>query len=314
MSVTGYLWDDAYLGHETTAIHPEKPARAAALATHRIARGLEGVVPRRPDLHLGMPWVRRTHEASYVARVASAYADNARALDAGDTVVREDTYDVALAAAAGACTLAREIATGSLDNGFCAIRPPGHHAGPQNARGYCVFNNAAVATRFVQAVHGLQRVLIIDWDVHPGDGTAAFFHQDPDVHVLSMHQEGLFPPSVGAVEQTGRGAGEGTIHNVPMPAKSGPLEHQRAFAPALRAAAEAAEPDFVIISCGFDAHAADRVSDQTLREVDFVWLTERVREVADHYAGGRLLSLLEGGYCVEVLPRCVQAHVAALMV
>jgi len=278
-----------------------------------MAGRLAGFFPHKPDIHLGMPWVRRTHDASYVSRVAEAFKAGSRSLDGGDTVVREDTYDVSLASAAGACTLARGIATGELDNGFCAIRPPGHHAGPQNARGFCVFNNAAVATRYVQHMHDLRRVLIIDWDVHPGDGTAAFFHEDSEVHVLSIHQEGLFPPSVGSIEQIGRGEGEGTIHNVPMPPKSRALDYYRAFEPALEAAAEAAQPDFVIISCGFDAHAADRVADQMLREDAFIKLTHMVRKVADHYAGGRLLSLLEGGYCVDVLPRCVEAHVSALM-
>lgn len=314
MSRTGYLWDNSYLGHVTTNVHPEKPKRAEVLEPRAMATDLAGFHPLKPDVALGMPWVRRTHEGAYVARVASAFDDRVRALDGGDTVVREDTYDVALSSAAGAVTLAREIATGHLDNGFCAIRPPGHHAGPQNARGFCVFNNAAVATRYVQAVHGLERVLIIDWDVHPGDGTAAFFFEDPDVHVLSIHQEGLFPVSVGATEQIGVGEGTGTIHNVPIPGRSGPADYYRAFAPALEAAAEAAQPDFVIISCGFDAHAADRVADQTLKEDSFVRLTEMVREVADHYASGRLLSVLEGGYCIEVLPRCVRAHVGALMV
>lgn len=313
-AATGYAWDPLYLGHETPRTHPENPGRMRHLKARDICLELPGLKWIKPNYNLGLPWVGRVHESDYVESVRIAFEKGKRALDRShETMVRKDSYEVALGSAAGALTLVDKVASGELRNGFAAVRPPGHHAGPDRARGFCIFNNVAACARFAQTRHGYKRVLIVDWDVHPADGTAAIFIRDPDIHVVSSHQQGLFPDTCGHPSHKGLEAGIGaTWHSFVEKGTKG-AAYRTEFEKLVRASAVACQPDFILLSCGFDAHAADPVGGLKLDEDDFVKMTAFMMELADEYCGGKLVSMLEGGYNPNVLMTATRAHVARLM-
>lgn len=313
MSRTGYLWDAGYLGHETWSFHVERPERLQALELGGILRDLPGLAALRAEPSLGYPSLAAVHSSEYVGEVRTAFDNQIATLDKRETVVVKDTYDVALLAASGALSVLKAVAHGEVDNGFAAIRPPGHHAGRAHARGFCIFNNAALCARYAQRLYGYERVMIVDWDVHPGDGTAAIFYEDPSVFVLSLHQKGIFTESVGTVDQRGRDAGEGSTLNVPLPKNSGNTAYYRALESALLEATTNFQPELILLSCGFDAHAADPVGEMCLDDEAFARMTKMVRTVANEYAEGRLVSILEGGYSPPIIRRCTLTHLAALM-
>lgn len=313
-SKTGYAWDRAYLGHETLAMHPEHPARVRHLEARDMCLELPGLTWIKPTLALGLAWVRRVHEEQYIEEARTAFSRGKYALDRSrETLIRADTYDVALASAAGGLTLVSEVASGKLKNGFAAVRPPGHHAGPARARGFCIFNNVAACAKFAQVEFGYKRVLIVDWDVHPADGTAAIFYDDPDVHVVSVHQQGLFPDTCGHPSHKGGDAGMGATWNSFVEKGTRGPAYRQNFEKLVRVAAAACNPDMILVSCGFDAHAADPLGGLKLDEDDFVALTGILMDLADEYCGGRLVSLLEGGYNPSVLKIATRAHVQRLM-
>ncbi len=308
----GYLWDEGCLGHFTSTVHAERPERLEPLRPQGLLADLPGLRLVRTDPALGLPAVRRLHDPDYVRSVQLAWQHNRLWLDGGDTVVRGDTFDTALLAASGALSLLRAVAEGTVRSGFAAIPPPGHHAGRNRARGFCVFNNVAVCARHAQHALGVERVLVLDWDVHPADGTMTIFYEDPTVHVVSVHQEGILSNAVGIAEQRGRGAGEGSTWNIPLEAGSRGPDYLRALEPVLEEAAALCRPDLVLVSCGFDAHAADPIGGMRLFEDDFAAFTRLARGVAERFSGGRLVSLLEGGYNPKVLRRCARSHLEAL--
>lgn len=314
MSGTGYVWDASYLGHETLPLHPERPERVRRLDPRDITLELPGLkrIPIVPDL--GLPWVGRVHDASYINYVRSAWDKGTYALDkTRETLIRADSYEVALMSAAGTLAMVDAVASGKLNNGFAAVRPPGHHAGSNSARGFCIFNNAAACARFAQQHFALKRVLIVDWDVHPGDGTAAIFYDDPDVHVVSVHQYGIFPLTVGNPNQHGRGAGEGATWNAVVEKGSAGAVYRAIFDKTVRDAAKACQPDIILLSCGFDAHAKDPVGGLKLDEDDYVGMTRVMMDLADQYCAGRLVSLLEGGYNPKAVHDATLAHLGQLM-
>ena len=314
MSRTGYLWDSRALGHATSTVHPERPDRIRALDPNLVLADLPGLQRIPTDLALALPWIARVHEPAYTERVRTAFDKGLMALDAvRETRVCSDTFDVALVAAAGALSLTGAVASGRVDNGFAAIRPPGHHAGPSYTRGFCFFNNVAICARYAQRVHGLDRVLIVDWDVHPADGTMDIFYEDPSVHLVSVHQDGIFTDQVGRRDQIGRGDGEGCTYNLPLPPGSGAKEYLADLIPLLEHAAGRCRPDLILISCGFDAHRADSISSMKLCDADYGRLTREIRALASEYCGGRVVSILEGGYNPPAMRRAALAHLEALM-
>jgi acetoin utilization deacetylase AcuC-like enzyme len=205
------------------------------------------------------------------------------------------------------------VVPGSARNAFCAVRPPGHHATPNRGMGFCLFNNVAVAARHAQRKHGLERVLIVDWDVHHGNGTQDIFYSDPSVFFFSTHQWPLYP-GTGRADETGEGAGLGTTMNYPFPAGAGRAEILGAVRNSLLPAAERFHPDLVLISAGFDSRIGDPLGRFTLTDGDFADLTRAAMEIADRYAGGRVVSVLEGGYSPEGLARAAAAHVETLLI
>jgi len=235
-----------------------------------------------------------------------------RYLSTGDTEIDGRSWDAAVRAAGGVLNAVDAVAEGRARNAFCVVRPPGHHATASRGMGFCILNNIALAARYAQRHHGIERVLIVDWDVHHGNGTQEIFCSDPSVFFFSTHQWPLYP-GTGRADETGDGQGLGTTMNFPFPAGSGRKQILGAVEGSLMAAAERFRPGLVMISAGFDSRIGDPLGRFTLTDGDFTDLTRRLMEIADRHAGGRVVSVLEGGYNLQGLASAAAAHVAALM-
>ena len=299
--------DARFLDHRGPERHPERPERLeaveAALAAYadRFARR----APRRAVADE----ILAIHEQHHFERVEQTAAAGADRLDP-DTYVSADSHDVALLAAGASVDLALRIARGEIARGFAAVRPPGHHAEADRAMGFCLFNNAAIAARAVQREAGVDRVLVLDWDVHHGNGTQRSFENDPSVLYVSTHQ---FPyyPGTGAAGEIGIGRGEGLTLNLPLPAGCGDDEYLGLFQQVLEPAARRFRPDYWIVSCGFDAHADDPLAAMQVSQDGYAALTALVRALADELSGGRLLFVLEGGYSLLGIQEGMEAVLAA---
>jgi acetoin utilization deacetylase AcuC-like enzyme len=233
-------------------------------------------------------------------------------MDSVDTPVSAESYRVALAAVGGVLATVDAVMEGKIRNAFCAIRPPGHHALKDRAMGFCLFNNVAIAARYLQKKHKLERILIVDWDVHHGNGTQAAFDGDATVFYFSVHQHAFYP-GTGTAEETGAGKAVGTKLNVPLPAGSGDAEYKRAFEEKLRPAARAFRPDFVLVSAGFDAHEGDRLGRMKVTTQGYAELARIVKSIAEMCCQGRLVLLLEGGYTLDNLASASEAVIRVLM-
>ncbi len=313
MATTGFAYHEDFLKHETGSQHPERPARLLA-----ILEGLEQAGLRRELVPLAVPpveqrWVLAVHSPQYLHRLQQACQDGLPYLDTPDCGICADTCRIALLAA-GACTSAVDaVITGAVQRAFCAVRPPGHHAEHDVALGFCFMNNVAIAANYARMRHGVRRVLILDWDVHHGNGTQHAFEADPDVFVCSIHQDPrTLYPGTGYATETGVGRGAGATLNLPMPAGSGDAEYREALTEAFLPAAEAFRPELVLVSAGFDPHGEDPLASIQLSDAAFAWMGRMVCDLADRFAAGRLVSVLEGGYNLDVLRRCVAEHVAIL--
>jgi acetoin utilization deacetylase AcuC-like enzyme len=291
--------------------HPERPERLDAIMD---ALGASGALDRM--LRLGSRCateeeLRLCHTPAYL-RTARHDIEAGRAyLSTGDTDIDERSWDAAVRAAGGVLNAVDAVVAGRARNAFCAVRPPGHHATASRGMGFCILNNVALAARYAQWHHGVERVLIVDWDVHHGNGTQEIFYSDPSVFFFSTHQWPLYP-GTGRADETGAGAGEGTTMNFPFPAGSGRKEILAAVENSLMPAAEKFRPGLVLISAGFDSRIGDPLGRFTLTDDDFSCLTLRVMDFADRSAGGRVVSMLEGGYDLQGLASATAAHVEAL--
>ena len=309
---TGFLYDDIFLEHKTGEGFPERPARIEAVARRLEEKGLAAKFVRFKASPAPQEWVTRVHGAAYVERLRKACEGGDSFLDTRDCPLSARTYDAALAAAGGVLTVVDAVLEGKVRNAFCAVRPPGHHALRERAMGFCFFNNAAIAARYVQKKHGLGRVLIVDWDVHHGNGTQDAFYEDGTVMYFSTHMHPHYP-GTGKEEERGAGKGEGLIVNVPLPAGSGDEAILKAYEEKLKPAAEAFKPDFVLVSCGFDSHKGDPLGQFEITSEGFGRMTRILKEIAAKHAKGRLVSVLEGGYNLDTLASAAEAHVRALM-
>lgn len=310
------VYSDEFLKHNTGQ-HPECRERyLAALggltADQDLWSGLLKLAPRpATDEEL-----RRCHTTRAISRVEQACAQAAMfdqvALDA-DTVVAEYSAAAARAAAGGACVAVDAVMKNTATSAFVACRPPGHHATNEEAMGFCLYNNVAVAARYAQAVYPdqIKRVLIVDFDVHHGNGTQEIFYDDPTVFYYSLHQYPWYP-GTGAANERGAGAGEGATLNIPVPAMTPERDYLRMFEQGLEATMKSFAPDLVIISAGFDAHAADPLGQLLLTDESYARVTKRLREAARTTGAGRVVSCLEGGYNLQTLGATVRTHVAAL--
>ena len=307
---TALLLDSFYKQHLTGPGHPERPERydaiTAALEREGLAKSLDRLAPRPAT----EDEIAMCHPRDYIAIVKRDVARGARDLSTGDTAIGPKSYEVAVRAAGGVLNAVDAVMGGRAKNAFCAVRPPGHHATPTRGMGFCLFNNVAVAARYAQKKHGADRVLIVDWDVHHGNGTQDMFYTDDSVFFFSTHQSPWYP-GTGAATETGEGKGKGTTLNCPFPEGSR-KEVVDAFRQKLTAAADAFKPALVLISAGFDSRLGDPLGRFRLTDDDFGDLTRIMLDVAEKHAGGRVVSVLEGGYSLEGLAAGVVAHLTTL--
>ena len=312
MAKTGLVYHPAYLDHDMGVGHPESPNRLRAIMQQLEQSGTAARLTRIEPRKAEDEWITQIHTASYLEMLkAEAPAKGRVSLDA-DTSMSPGSLPAAYLAAGGALAAVDAIMAHEVDHVFCAVRPPGHHAEAGHAMGFCLFNNVAIAARYVQKRYELSRVLIVDWDVHHGNGTQHSFEEDPSVLFFSTHQ---FPhyPGTGRATERGRGAGEGFTINVPMDAGEGDEEYRAVFQKTLVPAADAFKPEFVIISAGFDAHQDDPLASMGLTEEGYEDLTGIVAGIAKRHANGRILSSLEGGYHLTSLAASVDRHIQALL-
>ncbi|MBM3727208.1 MAG: histone deacetylase [Acidobacteria bacterium] len=305
------LLDPLYKLHATGPSHPESPARydavTEALDREGLLKKMTRIAPRvAADDELAM-----VHSREYIATARRDIQSGARDLSTGDTQVSPASLDVALKAAGGVMRAVEMVMDGKARNAFCAVRPPGHHATPTRGMGFCVFNNIAIGARHAQRKFNAGRVLIVDWDVHHGNGTQDVFYRDGSVLFLSTHQHPWYP-GTGMRDETGEGRGEGRIMNYPFAAGAGRDEIVRVFQTDLVKAAAAFKPDLVMISAGFDSRLGDPLGRFRLTDDDFRELTVTMMMIASQHCGGRLVSVLEGGYSLTGLAAGAAMHVRTL--
>jgi len=308
---TALLLDPVYRTHDPGPGHPEQPARYDAVTRAIEGTGLLSQLQRVEVRKATEDEIALVHGREYMATVKRDIAAGAHELSTGDTNVGRQSLEVAVRAVGGVLNAVDAVIAGKAANAFCAVRPPGHHARPDQGMGFCIFNNIAIAARYAQRQHGLAKVMIADWDVHHGNGTQDTFYRDGSVFFMSTHQSPWYP-GTGAAEETGEGKGQGCTLNFPFPAGAGRGEIVRAFRENLRQAADAFKPDLVMISAGFDSREGDPLGRFKLTDVDFADLTKIMLEIAGTHANGRLVSVLEGGYSLSGLEAAVGAHVRAL--
>ena len=311
MRETGLVYHEDYLLHNAGIGHPERPERLVSIIKHlseiKLLDKLIGIEPYPADIS----WIEAIHTREYIDSVKKASELGNTHLDA-DTGICPDSYRIALLSAGGALAATDAVMDQKIDNAFCAIRPPGHHAEKRYARGFCLFNNIAITARYLQKNYQLEKILIVDWDVHHGNGTQNSFYDDPTVFYFSIHQWPHYPGS-GLLIEKGVGKGLGSTLNVPLSGGHGNQDYIDAFEDQLVPAMKTFKPDFILISAGFDAHYSDPLAGMQLTEKGYVSLTKIVMNLADEFSQGRIISLLEGGYHLDVLARSVAAHIEALM-
>lgn len=299
-----------FLAHDT-GDHPECAERLVDLPAHLDEVGVLGQCLRKPWEQASLERVAQVHETDYLGQLFE-YASAGGGQIEGDTMMSSESFDVALLAAGAACDAVRTVMQGEHRRAVCLVRPPGHHALPAGAMGFCLLNNIAVAAKTAIEQLDLERVLIVDWDVHHGNGTQDIFWDDPQVGFLSIHRWPFYP-GTGRSDETGTGDALGTTLNVPVEYGTSRTAYLDKFQSALEQMARKMRPQLVLLSAGFDAHLQDPIGSLGLETEDFEELTAQVLDVADEYAEGRIVSLLEGGYNPRVLAACVEAHLSELL-
>ncbi len=311
---TGLILDERFTRHLTGSEHAERPERIPAiqraLAASRLIEKCTQIEPMPVDLSL----VLANHSQGYIDRLREHCASGKSQIDCADSAICPESFEIARLACGSVIRAVDAVAAGEIDNAFCVIRPPGHHAERDFSMGFCLFNNIAIAARHLLKSHGLERVLILDWDVHHGNGTQHSFDDDPRVFFCSLHchPDSLYP-GTGYAHECGIGAGEGATLNLPMQPGAGDAEYRAAFIEHVLPAARAYRPEFILISAGFDAHRADPLAPIELETSSFEWMTNDVRALSDECCGGRLVSMLEGGYDLDALGESAAVHLRCLM-
>lgn len=311
---TALIHHPIYRKHDTGIGHPETAARYEVVMNalkkdSNLWESLDEVQAKPVSKGL----ILAAHTKEHFKHVESAFENGIENLDA-DTIVSMHSFDAAVTAAGGTCQAVDLVMTGAAKNAFCASRPPGHHATAETAMGFCLFNNVAVAARYAQNKYKeIEKVAIVDWDVHHGNGTQGIFFDDPTVYFFSIHQYPWYPGS-GSRGEVGFGRGKGYTKNLPVKAQTLPSEQKRMFNEAINEIRKNFKPDLIIISAGFDAHLTDPLGQLRLQDADFVQMTRTVKQWADEVCGGRIVSALEGGYNLETLGETVKNHVKELNV
>ena len=309
---TGLYTNPIFLEHNTGQ-HPENANRLRAILDKLESDKLMGKFKVEAGRTATSAEIKMLHTEKLISEVETASESGAQTLHTRDCVISAQTYKASLHAVGSVLDAALEVAERRLDNAFCAVRPPGHHAEFDTAMGFCFFNNIALAAEFLSREMGFQRILIIDFDVHHGNGTQHFFEERSDIFFVSMHQDPrTCYPGTGFAKENGRGVGTGYTLNVPVPPGIEDTEYLQIFSTDVKPKLEEYNPDFVLISAGFDAHRDDPLASLNLTESTFKKLSFELKRLAEQTAGGRILSMLEGGYDLNALSSCVSEHLQIL--
>lgn len=310
---TGILIDDRFRRHATGDGHPESPARLQVIQDALAETGVLETCTRLEPVPAAEGVIQYVHTHAYLTRLDAACRQGYPYIDVPDSAICPESYDIARLAAGGVIEAARTVARGDLRRAFCAVRPPGHHAEADRSLGFCMLNNVAIAVCTVRAEFKLDRLLVLDFDVHHGNGTQHAFEADPSVLVISLHgHPNYLYPGTGFEEETGVGPGRGYTMNIPFLPGATDEDYRTAFRNRVIPAVGRFAPQMIFVSAGFDAHRDDPIGNLALTDEIFGWMTATLVELAERHAQGRLLSVLEGGYDAGVLSRCVPEHVRRL--
>jgi acetoin utilization deacetylase AcuC-like enzyme len=310
--MTALLLDPVYQLHDPGPGHPESVQRHVAITK---ALTDSGLVTKTQPIHpraATLDEIALCHDRGYIQTAKEDVESGLEELRTGDTSICPRSYDVAIQAVGGVLNAVDAVFAGKAKNAFCAVRPPGHHARPAQGMGFCLFNNIAIAARHAQKHHGAQKIAIVDWDVHHGNGTQDIFYEDGSVLFCSTHQSPLYP-FTGHANETGTGKGLGSTLNLPFPARTGMSDIGAAFTGRLLPAIDQFKPDLILISAGFDSRIDDPLGQFRLTDDDFIALTKLLLESAATHCQNRLVSVLEGGYNLKGLASAVTSHVGALL-
>lgn len=314
MRKTGFLYDQRYLLHDTGPYHPEVPERLQAIYQGIESAGLLPKLIRIEAVRADMKWIETVHSQAYIRRFEEVCFSCQTTLDTPDNRMCTETFETALLAVGGILKTVDMVMKNEIDNAFCAVRPPGHHAESSQAMGFCYFNNIAIAAKYLQQQWKVGKVGIVDFDVHHGNGTQHIFENDPTVFYYSIHQHPSFAyPGTGREFEKGNEDGRGFTLNTPVLPGQGDEEYLHYIKRDLLPAFEQFKPDMILVSAGFDGHKDDDMSDVNLSTEMFTWIMERIMEMAETYCNGGIISILEGGYCLQKLPELARNHVSVLL-
>lgn len=303
----GFVYNEDCLKHDT-GNHPEKKERLEAIVKCLKDKGLYSNLVMIEASPAPLKWISAVHSPEYIKEVEQSCFDGKKYLHSRDTVISGDSYAAACIAAGGVLAAVDAVMSGKVRSAFCAVRPPGHHASKNKAMGFCIFNNVAIGVRYVQEKYKLAKVLIVDFDVHHGNGTQSIFYEAPNVFYFSVHRSPFYPGTGNADEK-----GCGYTLNAPLPEGSGDKEYIRVFNEILKPKALEFKPDFIFISAGFDAHENDPLGGMKLTADGYAGMTAIVKEIADKCCNGRIVSVLEGGYGLDGLAASVEKHISVMM-
>jgi acetoin utilization deacetylase AcuC-like enzyme len=314
MKRTGLLFDQRFMLHDTGPYHPEVADRLVAVFMGLKEKDLLSKLLLIEATPADLKWIETVHDREYIDRFGDACASGATEFQCADNQMCCETYDTALLAVGGILNAVELLMEGKIDNAFCAVRPPGHHAETNRSMGFCYFNNVAIAARYLQLKCGIERVGIIDFDVHHGNGTQQIFEKDPTVFYYSIHQHPSFAfPGTGREFEQGTGQGLGFTKNSVVLPGQGDAEYKALMTRDLFPAFEKFKPEVILASAGFDCHTDDDMADINLSSEGFSWIAKSIVDLAEKYSKGRLISVLEGGYSLARLPELVSNHVEILL-
>jgi acetoin utilization deacetylase AcuC-like enzyme len=306
----GFVYDPIYLKHDTGQ-HVENAGRLEAIISHLEQTGLrQQLTPLKPRA-ASIAEISQVHDKQYISHIKEVAQKGGGWLDA-DTVMSAESYQAAIYAAGGVIKATDAVMKGEVGSAFALVRPPGHHATSRRAMGFCLFNNVAIAAKYALAKYKLERILIIDFDVHHGNGTQGTFYDDPQVLYLSTH-EYPFYPGTGGIEETGSGAGEGSTINIPLPAGCGDAQYAQVFEQIIIPAARRFKPGFILVSAGYDPHWADGLALMQVSVTGFAQMVRFIKELADELCAGHLVFTLEGGYNHKALAASIKATFNVLL-